>query len=536
MRQVLLACAVLIVATTGSAQETQKFHTRVGAGTLSAVEEFRITDTATGHELTAKTVMKRGGGETTFTVTETLAPDWTAVRYEIEIAGALGQASVTAERKGDVFAFVTKTPAGSPTKDIPIKPRMVLLDNMLAAPLQILLNVTAASPGAFSLIVPLQMVALDGVMESGGAAAGTLNGKPVTLAKVLLKIGGVTMEVYAEAGTNRLMRMFVPAQDAEIVREGFAMAGTIESAPPDLPPSGVTEREVMFQTAGGVRFPAALCLPKAPTPAPLVVLMQGSGPQDRDSTIGPNKPFRDLAWGLAARGVATLRYAKRTFAFPATCKGTLESESIDDAVDAVTFARTVPEVDRNNVFVLGHSLGGLAAVYVAERAPLRGLILAATGGRTLDLVIRDQIKTFNANAAISEAEQTEALRQQDEIMARVRAGTATAKDLHDQGTPAMLRDVIVRDPIAELRKTTLPLLVLRGASDAQTFPADFDALEALTRTRAGSEAKLFPGLTHIFTLTATNGPADIDAVRKPAHVATEVIDTIAGWVARTSRR
>ena len=76
----------------------------------------------------------------------------------------------------------------------------------------------------------------------------------------------------------------------------------------------------------------------------------------------------------------------------------------------------------------------------------------------------------------------------------------------------------------------------KGASDAQTFPADFDALEVLTRTRAGWEARLFPGLTHIFTLTATNGPADVNAIRKPAHVAEEVVDAIAGWVARTSGR
>jgi dienelactone hydrolase len=534
MRQALVACVVLLFAATGSAQEIQKFQMRVGAGATSATEEFSITNTPAGHELTAKSVMKRGGGETTFTLRETLAPDWTAQHYEIEIAGALGQASVTADRKGDVFALAVKSPQGSPTREIPIKPRMVLLDNMLAAPLQVLLNATPGAPGSFSLIVPLQMVAVDGVMESAGPAAGTLDGKPVALAKVLLKLGGVTMEVYAEAGTNRLMRMFVPAQDAEIVREGFAMAGTTAPAPADLPPAGVTEREVKFQTAGGVSFPAALCLPKTPTPAPLVVLVQGSGPLDRDSTIGPNRPFRDLAWGLAARGVATLRYAKRTFAFPATYKGTLESESIDDAVDAVTFARTLPEVDRNNIFVLGHSLGGLAVAYVAERTPLRGLILAATAGRPLDLVIRDQIRIFNANAALSEAQQRQALQQQDEIMAKVRAGTATAGDLNGQGTPAMLRDVIVRDPIAELRKTTLPLLVLKGGNDAQTFQADFDALEALTKSRPGSEARLFPGLSHIFT--AADGAADVDAIRKPAHVATDVVDAIAGWVARTSRR
>ena len=65
-----------------------------------------------------------------------------------------------------------------------------------------------------------------------------------------------------------------------------------------------------------------------------VVLVQGSGPHDRDETIGPNKPFRDLAWGLASKGIAVLRYEKRTKEHPGklTAKLTIKDEVIDDAV------------------------------------------------------------------------------------------------------------------------------------------------------------------------------------------------------------
>lgn len=119
-------------------------------------------------------------------------------------------------------------------------------------------------------------------------------------------------------------------------------------------------------------------------------------------------------------------------------------------------------------------------------------------------------------------------------MAKVRAGTATLDDLRGQAPPAALRDTIVRDPLVELRKTTVPLLVLKGDKDAQVFQADFDALQALARTRAGSEARLFPNLTHIFTLT--QGPPDMGAIALPAPLAPEVIDTIAAWVTRTARK
>ena len=528
MHRYVLAVGLLLAAGAAAAQDSSRFRSRVGAGTVTGTEEFTIVRAGAGQELTSRVTMRRGGSESTFTVHESLTAEWTADRYSVDMAGALGTAAVSAERKGDTLALVVRTPAGTPSREIPVKPRTVLMDNMLAAPFQVLLNMTGAKPGSLTLIVPFQLAAVDAVIESAGTAAGTLDGKPVTVTRLRLKAAGSEAEIDAEAATNRLLRVFVVSQDAELVREGYA--GPPEPKPA-APPAGVTERQVEFKSTDGQVFPATLCLPKPGTPSPLIVFIQGSGPQDRDETIGPNKPFRDLAWGLAERGVATLRYDKRTYAFPKTYTGTLESESIDDAVEAVKLAQTLPEVDRKAVFVLGHSLGGLAAPYVAERVPVRGLVLMAAPGRSMELVIRDQVRTLNAGQ--SEAVQAQILQQQDAIMAKVRAGTATREELNNQ-PPQSVRDMIVRDPIAELQKTTVPLLVLKGGKDAQIFQADFDALQALARVRPGSAAKLFPNLTHTFTLN--EGPVDFRAIYQPAHVATEVVETIAAWVRESSRQ
>jgi dienelactone hydrolase len=259
-----------------------------------------------------------------------------------------------------------------------------------------------------------------------------------------------------------------------------------------------------------------------------VVLVQGSGPQDRDETIGPNKPFRDIAWGLAERGIATLRFDKRTRAFPKSYKGTLESESIDDAADAAAFGRALPGVDGSKVFLLGHSLGGLAVLYAAQRVPVSGMVLMAAACRPMYQVIRDEVRTLNA--PLGEAKVAETLKMQDEIMAKVRAGTATSQDLGGQPVNA-IRDMILRDPIAELKKSSVPILVLKGAKDAQVFQPDFDALQAQSATRAGSAARLFPDLTHIFT--PTSGPAEFRAIFEPARVAPAAIDAIAEWVKKS---
>ena len=264
---------------------------------------------------------------------------------------------------------------------------------------------------------------------------GTLDGKPVVATKLLLKVANVTTEIYFDAATKTAAEG-VHARPRMPNSSARASSWPRSAAPKAAePPAGVTERTVTFKQIDGAPYPAVLCLPKNPAPAPVVVMLAGSGPNDRDETIGPNKPFRDIAWGLAERGVATLRFDKRTYAFPKSYKGTLDSESIDDGVDAVTFAGTLPEVDRNRVYVLGHSLGGLAAIYVGERVPVAGIVLMAAAGRPMDQVIRDQVKELNAGQG--EARLQETLKLQDSIMAKVRAGTATAQDLQ---RPAARRD------------------------------------------------------------------------------------------------
>jgi dienelactone hydrolase len=527
MRWLMLGTAILFCSAPASAQETVRFRSRVGAGTVSGTEEFRIASTAAGHEVTGTIAMKRGGNEMTFTFRQVLTADWATEKYSVEMTGAMGAATVTAERKGDALAFAVKTPAGTPTQDIPLTPRLVLMENMLAAPYQVLLNMTGGKPGAVTVVVPFGLATIGGTLEAAGTSPGTLDGKPVVATELLFKFGGVNAEIYFDASSNRLLRVFVPAQDAELLREGFAVSSGSEPKAVARP-AGVSERDITFKTIDGSPYPAVLCLPKSPVPAPLVVMMQGSGPQDRDETIGPNKPFRDLAWGLALQGIATLRYDKRTYAFPKSYEGSLDSESIDDAVDAVKFAGTIPDVDRTRIYLLGHSLGGLAAIYVAGRVPVTGLILMATAGRPMDQVIRDQVKTISAGQGEAQVEST--LKKQDSIMAKVRGGTATAQELNGQ-PPDAIRDMITRDPIAELQKTKQPLLILKGGKDAQVFQPDFDALQAVAAARPGSGAKLFPSLTHIFT--ATDGPVDFRAIFQPGHVAPEVIDTIAGWIKKT---
>jgi dipeptidyl aminopeptidase/acylaminoacyl peptidase len=128
--------------------------------------------------------------------------------------------------------------------------------------------------------------------------------------------------------------------------------------------------------SGKYKLPAVLTLPKAGKKVPVVILVHGSGPNDRDESIGPNKPFRELAHELALRGVAVVRYDKRTLVYPSSWesvagKGTFMDETVEDALAAIDWVRGHASVDSTKVYILGHSLLPSGRVCFEERGEVR---------------------------------------------------------------------------------------------------------------------------------------------------------------------
>lgn len=153
------------------------------------------------------------------------------------------------------------------------------------------------------------------------------------------------------------------------------------------------------QIAVGVGSPplrGTLTLPDRKGPFPAVVLVSGSGANDQDETVGPNKPFLDIALGLAARGIASVRYDKRTRDYPSSIDPrtfTSTPEYVPDALAAIALLRREPAIDPRRIFVLGHSEGGTYAPLIARRAPnLAGVILLAAGAESIGSAIDRQVR------------------------------------------------------------------------------------------------------------------------------------------------
>src|SRR5208337_3453654 len=149
--------------------------------------------------------------------------------------------------------------------------------------------------------------------------------------------------------------------------------------------------------SGRWELPGVLTLPNIKSAVPAVVLVQGSGPHDQDETIGPSKPFKDLAYGLASQNIAVLRYMKRTSQYGADSKShspfTVKDEVTDDAIAAVALLAKMPEINKKQIYVLGHSLGGMLAPRIAAEDPqVAGIIILAGTARPIEKVVVEQVK------------------------------------------------------------------------------------------------------------------------------------------------
>ena len=315
---------------------------------------------------------------------------------------------------------------------------------------------------------------------------------------------------------------FVPAEAlASTGVQAHVEAGGVRVSPLDVPtPVGPLH--------------GALTLPPGAGPFPAVVLVAGSGPQDMDETIGPNKPFRDIAEGLARAGIASLRYDKRSFDHPESAKGmVIDTEVTDDAVTAAHLLAQQKAVDPQRVFVLGHSLGAMMAPRIGQRDPqLAGLVLMAAPARNIFDVLAQQVREQLAKkgaspAVIAQAVQADA--RERLLLAAIGPGQSAPLGNFAGVSQAYWLSWSRVDPMAEAKALSMPMLILQGGSDFQVSPTlDFARWQRELAGRPHTAFHLYPGLSHLFMPAGKTGTvADYQA---PEHVDAQVIADIAAWL------
>jgi len=413
-----------------------------------------------------------------------------------------------------------------------------VLDNLVfghyAALIEIM-NQRHSTSGQFTFVVPQASQTLDGSMRSKGAESGFLGSRKIDVDLLEIQFANILVLVRSSSDVaGHLLDVQIPSQRIVATRAGFVKGGA-QIDGKLAPPAGVIEIETVV--GAGTEFPlgATLTLPAARVEGvPGVVLVHGSGPQDRDETIGPNAPFRDIAWGLASRGIAVLRYEKRTEAHKGKMTGpliTLEQETIDDAVTAMELLGKRKEIDGTRIFVAGHSLGGFALPDILARAPrAAGGILLAGASRPLDKMVVEQVRYLGSKRQAPQHEVDSQAGELEKEFGRVRSGDA--KDGESiLGAPAFYwRDIFKRDPAARLARDPRPILALRGEKDYQVTAADLEGWKTAA-AKAGKknfESRTLSGLNHLFILI--DGDSDGLDYQRPGRVDRGPLEAISSWI------
>jgi pimeloyl-ACP methyl ester carboxylesterase len=334
-------------------------------------------------------------------------------------------------------------------------------------------------------------------------------------------------------------------------------------------PYPYAEEDVQFDNAGAMlTLAGTLTMPKSGVPHPAVVLISGSGPQDRNEEVFGHKPFLVLADYLTRRGVAVLRFDDRGVGKSGGDRETATSEDFStDVIAAVEFLKTRDEIDPLRIGLVGHSEGGIIAPMVGVRYPgIAFIVLMAGSGlpgedilyRQGELLMRaggDDEEVIAGNRAIQEAvfAVVKSDRPKETLAGDVEAAIADAlaglsgkakeviearltEQVVEQQVEAMtspwIRFFVVHDPRLVLQKVKAPVLAINGEKDLQV-PAEENlaAIEAALAAGGNPDytVKELPGLNHLFQTAATGAVEEYARIEET--IAPVALKTIGDWIA-----
>jgi len=316
------------------------------------------------------------------------------------------------------------------------------------------------------------------------------------------------------------------------------------------PPFPYKSEDVTFPSkAAGVTMAGTLTVPAGQGPHPAVVLITGSGPQDRDESLMGHKPFAVLADYLSRRGIAVLRYddrgvGKSTGAF---AKATTQ-DFADDAEGALSFLKTRAEIAAGQVGLAGHSEGGIVApIVAARRADVAFIVLLAGTAVSGADVILEQGQALAKVAGAPEGQLKAARAKQMEYTAIYREskddaelerrltaffGEAGKSQLPVSMSP-WFRYFMLYDPAPVLEKVKCPVIALNGEKDLQVLPdQNLPVLEAALKRGGNKDVTIvrLPGLNHLFQTAKTGLPMEYGQIEET--MSPTMLEPLAKWIRR----
>ncbi len=303
----------------------------------------------------------------------------------------------------------------------------------------------------------------------------------------------------------------------------------------------VAEKEVKIFSREFI-LTGLLTAPAAGNKFPIVVLVHGSGPNDRDETVGATKMFKDIALGLATKGIAVLRFDKRSKTYTSPIirmksNATVKDETIDDVVAAVQSLKTYSSIDTNRIYLLGHSLGAMLLPRIAEQVHgVAGLCMIAGNARPLEDQIYDQSVYLLSIDSMTERKRT----LLDTLKAQLNRVKQIDGSLSDTSMTMLLyhqksywADLNGYHQSEVAKKLNMPIYILHGERDYQVPMTDFNLWKKKLADKKNVQFKLYPKLNHMFQ--EGEGKSLPDDYDKLGNVPVYVIDDIVNWISNKKK-
>lgn len=264
---------------------------------------------------------------------------------------------------------------------------------------------------------------------------------------------------------------------------------------------------------------------------PVVILVQGSGPSDRNETVGPNKPFKSIAKALESNGIGSLRYDKRTYVYGQEM--VLDStigfyeETVEDVKEAINYLHDKEGIDYSSIVVLGHSMGGYLVPMIDQQIEdIGGYILLAGNHRSLvELIPKQLLYLAKLDGDITPEKQAEI----DAVSEAFASLDEAADDAMIMGAYASYwKKDIAYDPDESAEEITEPVLVLQGEADYQVTMEDFVLWQQVWGDKKNATFKSYPGLNHF--MIPVEGRSRPEEMQVKKSMSEEVLEDISQWV------
>lgn len=333
------------------------------------------------------------------------------------------------------------------------------------------------------------------------AYQGTEDGYPVIRVLVSREVGPQEVIVTLDPQERTVVGVFLPELPSW-------------EPPAYLEAADLEYRMTTIETDVGCSLRGEVALPADGTDLPAVVVVHGSGPIDRDGTVGPNRTYRELARGLATHGIATLRYDKRSYACDIPVADiTVDDVVTDDAVAAVDSLAAVDEVDETRIVVVGHSFGGTLAPRIADRASsVAAIAMLAPPARSMaDLIADQQAHLLSLQDDLSETQRQEALDEVEALAEQIR--TLDIEDdevVNHLGGREYYASLQAYDHLEAAAELEVPIILQQGAMDWQvTVEDDLPQWEAAIGDDPSTRIETYDELDHRFQVAEDERAATV---------------------------